>query len=121
MYTELLPMLTIRDSQMKAFEDFARRNFEQRLIRHLAETIGISLDRLRTEIPAALPSAQELGFSRECDVARYCELVYKKAGIPALDALPKEARNILLAYGVPPAEKLDQLERWTAVTSSGAE
>jgi hypothetical protein len=32
-----------------------------------------------------------------------------------MEALPKDARNILLAHGVDPAEKLNQFERWTAV------
>jgi hypothetical protein len=112
-------MLVIRDAQMKAFSDSARQDFERRLVRHLGETTPIPPDRLVAEVPGAIQSAGELGFVRQCDVARYCELMYRHAGGPVMDGLPKEARNILLAYGVEPAEKLDRLERWAVAKSNG--
>jgi hypothetical protein len=112
-------MLVIRDVQMKVFGDASRREFEKRLIRLLHETTTIALDRLEAEVPDAVRSAEGLGFILQCDVARYFEWMYLHTGAAAIEGLPKEARNIVLAYGVEPAKKLDQLEQWFKTKSDG--
>jgi hypothetical protein len=112
-------MLVIREAQMNTFNDAARQEFELRLMRHLKETAGIPDNRLAEETQKAIKAATELGFRRECDVARYCDLMYRHTGGSTIDGLPKPARNILLAYGVEPAEKLDHLEKWAV--ANGAE
>lgn len=107
-------MLVIRDAQMKVLARAVRRSFEGRLIRHLSETRGLPEERLEAELPATIQTAMDLGFVRECDVARFCEAMYRYAGGPGIEGLPKVAQNILLAYGVEAAEKLDRLDRWAA-------
>ena len=110
-------MLNIRDAQMEALRRAAREDFERRLERHLSglETPGKTG---RPDCAGAIESARAFGITRECDIARYSELMYRHTGGCDPKALPKKAQNILLAYGVEPARKLDQFAAWAAAPQS---
>lgn len=98
---------------MKVLARSVRIQFERRLCSHLEQTAGIPRARLDVEIPLAIETAFEFGITRECDVARFCELMYRLAGEVAPGRLPKSALNILLAHGVDSPEKLRRLEEWS--------
>lgn len=114
-------MLTIRAEQMQSFQEAARQRFEQRLEAHLHQVLGIPIPELKPQLPKVIASASEYGMARECDVARYSELIYRHDKGGSVQKLPKEALNILLAYGVEPEEKLNRLEKWVSSRGEGAQ
>jgi hypothetical protein len=97
---------------MRAFQEESRREFEERLLKHLTAAFTLDADRLQVEVPPLIERAQEYGMRRERDVARYVEWLYRYSNGGPLNPLSKEAQNILLAYGVEPSVKLDRLEQW---------
>jgi hypothetical protein len=104
--------MTLREAHMKAFEADSLRRFRQRLFSHLlslAPEPKPSLPVLEQQVDAGLKAADEFGFTRECDVARFIEIVLLKFGGFLGPSLPKRALNVLYAYRVDPADKLEQL------------
>jgi hypothetical protein len=105
-------MLVIRATQMKLMEEVARCDFVRRLRQHLESIITAPAHWVLEQIVEAVESGRRLGITRECDVARYCELMILSFGSVSFDYVPKDARNILLAHGVDGAEKLRRMEEW---------
>lgn len=112
-------MLTIRAEQMRAFQETSLRAYQQRLETHLNEVLGIPVPRLQSELPPMIKSGSVYGMRRECDIARYCELIYRYAYKESAENLSKAARSILLAYGVESAEKLNRFEQWASLQGRG--
>jgi hypothetical protein len=110
-------MLTIRDAQMAVFEQYVEEQFKQRLGDHLGpflaeKGIVIGAEALRAEIDRGLAQCGEFGLDRQCDIARYFEIVCGSAGGFTAGPLPKDALNILYAYRVDPELKLGRLQAW---------
>lgn len=105
-------MLTIRDTQMRALASAAEQEFERRLAEHLNTATSLPLDQLRAMLPAAIRAADELGISREKDVALLLEMVHRLTGGFLLERLPTDAQNLLLTYKVDGEEKMAQLAKW---------
>ena len=109
-------MLTIRKQQMDTLGREARRTFERRLQTHIRQSLGNAAAPDETDLELCIEAAFRLGIKRERDVARYCELVCRYGAGYSLEAWPKAARNLLLAYGVPAADRLQNLELWILQT-----
>jgi hypothetical protein len=107
-------MLVIRAAQMRLMEEVAARDFQRRLHLHLESIITAPSSWISEQIVAAVESGRRLGITRECDVARYCELMILSFGTLSFDYVPKDARNILLTHGVDAVEKLRRLAAWAA-------
>lgn len=97
---------------MEAMRAADRERFERQLASHIEEKFGIPASRLKQEVPKAIQAAADLKITRECDIARYCEIAYGKLDSYSTDALPPEAQNILLTYGAEAQERLTRLEKW---------
>jgi hypothetical protein len=105
-------MLIIRKQQMEALGREARRTFEARLRSHIQQSFEQVAVPNETDLESCIEVAFGLGIKRERDVARYCELVCRYGAGCSFEAWPKPARTLLLAYGVPAADRLRNLERW---------
>jgi hypothetical protein len=99
---------------MKVLRRAARREFEDRLLRHLREVLDELPPATAIDAEGVVKSAESVGITSERDVARFGELMYRYARSHEPAVLPKQARNILLAYGVAPAVKLARLAAWGA-------
>lgn len=111
-------MLVIRTSQVKFMEEVARRDFVQRLREHLGNSTTLQGCWSSEHIEQAIISAQPLGITRECDVAKYCELMMQTFGSLSPEYTPKAVRNILLAHGVDGSEKLRRLAEWKSAKNA---
>ncbi len=95
-------MITVRDTQMRAFEQQSASDFKDRLSRHAGIENNAALDTL-------IADAKACGFTSEKDVAQLVSTL-QAAGAPLnLKELPKSAQTALLARGVLPAAKLTRL------------
>lgn len=108
--------MTIRESQMKAFEAHRTADFTGRLHRRLS---GLTA---RAGIPftdEALQDQLELGvarglrfFQRENELARYCEIVLTELGGWTAADHPEPVLQILLPSAIEPGTKLRNFELW---------
>jgi hypothetical protein len=103
-------MFVIRTAQLRVLEDAARADFAQRLHPRLKTLVTAPDVWLNTQIEQAIKTGERFHFTREHEVARYCELMILHWGSVSPDSLPKDALNVLLAHGVEPAEKLRLLD-----------
>lgn len=69
---------------------------------------------IASQVDAGLARCADVALVRECDVARYVEIVCQLMGGFSGGPNPPAALNILYADGVPAAQRLDQLQRWAA-------
>ena len=117
-------MLVIRPEQMAVFERNAEVLFRDKLKRHLAwflaqRGIEIEADPLGEQVARGMTQCVAFGLDRECDIARFFEIVCGSVGGFTAQPLPKEAQNILYAYRVDPAMKLARLQAWAEKRSEG--
>ncbi len=106
-----MPILEIREAQMAAFREALGASFRSRLEKHLIE-LDIPSAMIEEHLECGIRAAAELGIVAERDVARWIELMLRHQHSASLDSLPKSARNLLMAYGVPANEKLDRFSMW---------
>ena len=94
-----------------------RLEFQQRLQNHLQERLpekGITMpsDQLARQIDVGVSRAKGYQLRRECDVARYVEIVCSFLGGFQDRCDPLPVRNFLHDRRVGPPQRLDQLEKW---------
>jgi SOS-response transcriptional repressor LexA len=107
-------MLVIRNEQMEAFRRTSRKQFEERLRRHVQDAVPELTVNFEMRISPLVSEALELGIKSEQDVARFCELMFRYAAGMPFSTLPFQAQNLGLAYGVTAHEKLASLDSWFA-------
>lgn len=112
--TESPEMLIIRKEQMLAFSNYMKKSFEDRVAVHLREnfpkeTEKLSNEELRGIINKGIESAGKYNIVRECDVAKYIELMFLIT--PDFDTNKDTpwARRILVNSGISGEEKIRRL------------
>lgn len=110
-------MLILRPAQMKALEHTVRQSFEDKLAVHLAGYLGEKgshpgPEYIQDQIQRGLALCDDFGLERQCDIARYLEIVLGSIGGFTAKPLPKDAMNILYTYRMDPELKLKRLADW---------
>ena len=110
-------MLKIRKEQMKVLAEDKRLEFKARLQAHLEEVLpakGITIPpaELSRQIDEGIARCKHYRLGRECDAARYIEIVCATLGGFTDQPHPKEARTLLYDMRLEPEEKLDRLQQW---------
>jgi hypothetical protein len=106
-------VLTIRHEQMAVLREIAIADFRRRLYDHIAPLLRGSdwtADRIWAQVDTAMNQAREFHLVREIDVARFAGILCTHIGEIGVARLPKEAVNILNAYGTDPGGKLAAFE-----------
>lgn len=110
-------MLIIRQKQMESFRRDRLLQFRRLLIQDLGAALtnaGISWAPAEIERQADLGAAyaENAGFSRECDAARFTILICRHLGGFTEAPLPKAVFDIGRAFGSAPEVRLQRLEAW---------
>jgi hypothetical protein len=117
-------MFVIRNEVMRHLEEQLRLDFRHRLRAHLEETLArdgvtVSEDELLRQADEGIARARAYHLVRECDVARFTEIVCRYLGGFTERPLPPAARSILYDHRAGPGPKLDRLEQWAGSEARG--
>jgi hypothetical protein len=109
-------MLTIRNAQMRAFQEARQKDFADRLEAYLRTSItsgwGVSKSPpIAGQVQSGMEAAKPFGFERETEIAAYVITVCKYLGGFPVDH-PRPALHILYGPGVPPEVRLQRFEKW---------
>ncbi len=106
-------MLVIRKYQLDLFRGALEADFRNRLHRHIRELCPFLDDKdVDVQVSRGMEQAQEFGFRRECDIARFVELVCVHRGGLTAQPLPKPALAILYGNRTNPGARLERFRRW---------
>jgi hypothetical protein len=113
-------MLTIRNEQMRAFENSRRGDFIRRLHSHLSALLGTGRHSgwIQAQIERGMRDAAMFGLVSERNVADFVEINCTYMGGFSDAPVPKPALAILGAYGADPGVKIERYRQWAA---AGAE
>jgi hypothetical protein len=103
-------LITVRDVQIKTFEQQSASDFKDRLARDAGIESNAALDTL-------IADAKACGITSEADVAQLVASLQAGGSPLSLKELPKSVQTTLLARGIPPAVKLTRLD---AALAAGA-
>jgi len=108
----------ISPEQMEQVARQRRLQFEKRLQKHLEQCLpeqGISVGEagLAQHLELGVLRAMRYDIRRECDVAKYVEVMCTYAGGFAADRDPLEVQNFLYDRRVAPAVRLERLQAWS--------
>jgi hypothetical protein len=107
-------VLVIRDAQMKVLREDAYSAFRLRLSQHIAFHVSEATGQVEQILDRVLRDCAAYQIVRECDIARYAELLCARfRGLPT-GRFSEKAEKILLTNGVPAEAKLRALEELPA-------
>jgi hypothetical protein len=110
-------MLTIRREQMEALSAYMRQSFEDRMVRHLAQSFPAPFKKLaasqandepvRALLREGITQAAKYGFSSERDLRQFIDLIMELG--PDFETNPETAwvTGILKDHAVPSPARLD--------------
>jgi len=103
-------MLVIRNAQIEALCGKALASLRARFIVYLGTLVGDVGDAEISRVcDRLLSDCAKYSIERYSDICRFAEIVLRD-GSSSLTPLPKNGKNIMLAHGVPAAERLSSLE-----------
>jgi hypothetical protein len=113
-------MLTIRNEQMRIFQNQREADFRHRLFERLKQVrrdagLKVSDDQLAHQMERGLASGRRF-FSTEKDLARYAEIVLTRMGGWSAGDHPAQVIDLLASRAIAGARRLDNLEYWLAKT-----